>query len=457
METNLRCPHCGATLPEGSVFCFKCGSKLNTEDFDLSSLQEPVTTPVEPTESDTELQDQNIPIDDLLGQTHVINSLMSELDEIVKGVGDIPPVTPSVKPVEEEKEEPVLQVNTEKEEDATSPFAWEIPAFKSSVPEEPVIEENTIETSEPVKEPALKQEFETDSRTYSRAARHRQYETDPYLNETGTTPTQDEQSVAPPIKKEEKKKKKKSFFFEDEDDDEDYDDYEEDDRYDDEDFEDEYKEHHVWPIVLGIILLIIVGGSVFLCIKKPAIINKGIDTVNTLLHTDFNHIGESDEPEETAIPTLTPEPTVDTTIYDDEYPYFSFVASAYSSFYREYIDCYNAGDISTLSHVTDDLRANITDRYTTYNTGLGFKSNFIYIDLMSYQSQMLDDGYYEITFHTYQENDCWQLSDNTAVDNNPTMSVAMHYDPITGDYYFTLMDIVSDAALSNSMVDVTEW
>ena len=30
METTKRCPHCGATLPEGSIYCYKCGTKIET-------------------------------------------------------------------------------------------------------------------------------------------------------------------------------------------------------------------------------------------------------------------------------------------------------------------------------------------------------------------------------------------------------------------------------------------
>lgn len=130
METTKRCPHCGATLPEGSLYCFKCGTKLeilDDSDINYSQFANNANTSVDP-------QDQNIPIDDLLGQTHVINSLMSELDDIVKGDGTDLPVMPSVKQVKDEEpvmpstpvEKPAKQVNKVEE---TSPFAWEIPSF----------------------------------------------------------------------------------------------------------------------------------------------------------------------------------------------------------------------------------------------------------------------------------------------------------------------------------------
>ena len=95
METTKRCPHCGATLPEGSIYCYKCGTKIETPA-DIPDYSQLVDN------TSNNPQDQNIPIDDLLGQTHVINSLMSELDSIVNGDDFDTPVTPSVKPANED-------------------------------------------------------------------------------------------------------------------------------------------------------------------------------------------------------------------------------------------------------------------------------------------------------------------------------------------------------------------
>ena len=129
METTKRCPHCGATLPEGSIYCYKCGTKIETPA-DIPDYSQLVDN------TSTNPQDQNIPIDDLLGQTHVINSLMSELDSIVNGDDFDTPVTPSVKPANEDTATHDVPINTSmnhaeeadssKDEDSntdTNPFA----------------------------------------------------------------------------------------------------------------------------------------------------------------------------------------------------------------------------------------------------------------------------------------------------------------------------------------------
>ena len=479
METTKRCPHCGATLPEGSLYCFKCGTKLET--FDDSDINYSQFT--DHTNSSVDPQDQNIPIDDLLGQTHVINSLMSELDDIVKGDGSDLPVTPSVKQIKQE--EPIIHsapsakqtpVTSNKVEE-TSPFAWEIPSFSPSnssdsfeeTEEEPVQEEDTHEVPE---RPVL-----------SRSARHKRLEdTDPYDVSSPSTYDEedDEDHTVPPVKKE-KPKKRKSFFFVDDDDEEEYEEEteetptikkekvkkhksflfedEDDDEYDDEeDFEDEYEEKHIWPIVLGVILLIIVGGTVLLVFFKPDIINKGIDGVNNIFHTEIKHLGATEEPLETITPvTPTPE-AIDTTIYDADHNYFSSVSHLYVSFYGEYINAYNSGDIQSLNHVTDSLKAEIQDRYTNYNSGLGFESKYTYVDLDSYViSDVQDDGYYNISFNTYQENRCWDKETNEEKDNNPTMAISMRYNPETGDYYLSAMKIDSGVVLGTNMIDITNW
>ena len=105
METTKRCPHCGATLPEGSIYCYKCGTKIETPA-DIPDYSQLVDN------TSNNPQDQNIPIDDLLGQTHVINSLMSELDSIVNGDDFDTPVTPSVKPANEDTATHDVPINT---------------------------------------------------------------------------------------------------------------------------------------------------------------------------------------------------------------------------------------------------------------------------------------------------------------------------------------------------------
>lgn len=475
METTKRCPHCGATLPEGSLYCFKCGTKLeilDDSDINYSQFANDANTSVDP-------QDQNIPIDDLLGQTHVINSLMSELDDIVKGDGTDLPVMPSVKQVKDEEpvmpstpvEKPAKQVNKVEE---TSPFAWEIPSFSptSNVSEE--TEEETIQedTRDVPERPVL-----------SRSARRKQLEdTDPYdVSSPSTFEDDEEDHTVPPVKKEKAKKRKSFFFMDDDDEDEEYEEEteetptikkekakkhksflfedEDDEDYDDEeDFEDEYEEKHIWPIVLGVILLIIVVGTVLLVFFKPSIINKGIDGVNNIFHTEIKHLGATEEPLETITPvTPTPE-AIDTTIYDAEHNYFSSVSHLYVSFYAEYINAYNTGDIQSLNHVTDSLKAEIQDRYTNYNSGLGFESQYTYVDLDSYViSDVQEDGYYNISFNTYQENRCWDKETNEEKDNNPTMAISMRYNPETGDYYLSAMKIDSGVVLGTNMIDITNW
>lgn len=491
METTKRCPHCGATLPEGSLFCYKCGTKLETPTTDTTTDYSEI---LNDQKAPTSAQDENIPIDELLGQTHVINSLMSELDEIVKGDGSDLPVTPSVKHIQQE-DEPVMSkpmpeapVKTSKPEskvnkvENTSPFAWEIPSFTSSTDVIEDTAEDTIEDERPQENPAVEQ---PERKVLSRAARRKQLEdTDPYDVSSPSTYTEEDEEdhTVPPVKKE--KKKKKSFLFEnddddDEDDDEDYeeerpsrslkkekkksflfeDEDDDDEDYDeDEDFEDEYEEKHIWPVVVGLILLIIVVGTVFLIMFKPAVINKGIDGINGIFHTEIKHLGATEEPLETITPvTPTPE-VIDTTIYDADHNYFSSVASLYASFYKEYIDAYNSGDIQSLNHVTDSLRAEIQDRYTNYNSGLGFEAQFTYIDLDSYViSEVQEDGYYNVSFNTYQENKCWDKETNEEKDNNPTMAISIRYNPETGDYYLSSMKIDGGIVLGTNMIDVTNW
>ncbi len=477
METTNRCPHCGATLPEGSLYCFKCGTKLeilDDSDINYSQFTDHTNASVDP-------QDQNIPIDDLLGQTHVINSLMSELDDIVKGDGSDLPVTPSVKQVKQD--EPIISsapiqktTPTTNKVEETSPFAWEIPSFSPTTSNE--VFEDTEE--EPVQEDTHEV---PERKVLSRSARRKQLEdTDPYdVSSPSTFEDDDEDHTVPPVKKE-KPKKRKSFFFVDDDDDEEEDDYEEttpkaikkeknkkhksflfededDEEYDDEDdFEDEYEEKHVWPIVLGVILLIIVVGTVLLVFFKPSIINKGIDGVNGIFHTEIKHIGATEEPLETITPvTPTPE-AIDTTIYDEDHSYFSSVSHLYVSFYADYINAYNSGDIQSLGHVTDSLRLEIQDRYTNYNSGLGFEAKYTYVDLDSYVvSEVQEDGYYNISFNTYQENRCWDKETNEEKDNNPTMAISMRYNPETGDYYLSAMKIDGSVVLGTNMIDITNW
>ena len=485
METTKRCPHCGATLPEGSLFCYKCGTKLETPTTDTipdySKILNNQTTP-------TSAQDENIPIDDLLGQTHVINSLMSELDEIVKGDGSDLPVTPSVKPIQQDdeiamsKSIPETPVKSSKPEvkvnkvENTSPFAWEIPSFTSSTD----TIEDTVEDTTEEEIPQEKTAVEPERKVLSRATRRKQLEdTDPYdVSSTSSYIEDEEDHTVPPIKKE-KKKKKKSFLFEDDDEDEDEDeeerqsrslkkekkksflfedDEDEEDYDEDEDFEDEYEEKHIWPVVVGLILLIIVVGTVFLIMFKPAVINKGIDGINGIFHTEIKHLGATEEPLETITP-VTPTPdAIDTTIYDANHNYFSAISHLYTSFYKEYIDAYNSGDIQSLNHVTDSLRAEIQDRYTNYNSGLGFEALFTYIDLDSYViSDVQEDGYYNVSFNTYQENKCWDKETNEEKDNNPTMAISIRYNPETGDYYLSSMKIDGGIVLGTNMIDVTNW
>ena len=458
METTKRCPHCGATLPEGSIYCYKCGTKIETPA-DIPDYSQLVDN------TSTNPQDQNIPIDDLLGQTHVINSLMSELDSIVNGDDFDTPVTPSVKPANEDTATHDVPINTSmnhteganssKEEDSntdTNPFAWEIPSFNpsSSSSQADTFQENTIESTQEETKPV------EERKPLSRAARHRHVIDDTestITTESNFDEDDEEEKKAPAIKKE--KKKKKSFLFDDEDEDYDDDDYDDED----EDFEDEYAEKHVWPIVLGIILLVVVVTSVLLVLFKPDIVNKGIDGVNNIFNTEIKHIGATPEPLETVSPvTADPTETIDTTIYDAEHAQFSAVAHLYSSFYKEYINAYNTGDIQSLNHVSDSLKAEIQDRYTNYNSGLGFEAKFTYIDLDSYViSDIQEDGYYNISFNTYQENRCWDKETNEEKDNNPTMAVSMRYNPETGDYYLSSMKIDGSITLGNRMIDVTAW
>lgn len=457
MDTTTRCPHCGATLPEGSLFCYKCGTKIETPT-DIPDYSDLIQN------SSANVQDKNIPIDELIGQTTVMNNLMSELDDLVKGDGpDIPAA-------------PITQINVKKESVTSAPstpventpnnqnektdlFSWEIPSFNTST--NPTVEDD-VETPTSG-EPTLKEEYqeETDDKpVLSRSARHKHYNTDPYENENSEDEDTEENHTVPPIKKE-TKKKKKSFFFVDEDDDDD----EEEEDYnsksyddDDEDFEDEYAEHHIWPIVLGVILLLIVVGTVCIVKFKPDIANKGIDAINNLVGSEIKHIGATEEPVAT-IEVVTPTPeAIDTTVYDAEHAYFSTIAHNYVEFYKEYIDAYNSGDIQSLNHVTDSLKAEIQDRYTQYNSGLGFESLYTYIDLDTYViSELQDDGYYNVSFNAYQENKCWNKETNEEQSNNPTMSISIRYNSETGDYYLNQMLIDNTIVLGNNVVDVTEW
>ena len=319
----------------------------------------------------------------------------------------------------------------------------------SSSSQADTFQENTIESTQEETKPV------EERKPLSRAARHRHVldDTESTITTESNFDEDEEEKKAPAIKKE--KKKKKSFLFDEEDEDYDDDDYDDED----EDFEDEYAEKHVWPIVLGIILLVVVVTSVLLVLFKPDIVNKGIDGVNNIFNTEIKHIGATPEPLETVSPvTADPTETIDTTIYDAEHAQFSAVAHLYSSFYKEYINAYNTGDIQSLNHVSDSLKAEIQDRYTNYNSGLGFEAKFTYIDLDSYViSDLQEDGYYNISFNTYQENRCWDKETNEEKDNNPTMAVSMRYNPETGDYYLSSMKIDSSITLGNRTIDVTTW
>ena len=215
METTKRCPHCGATLPEGSIYCYKCGTKIETPA-DIPDYSQLVDN------TSTNPQDQNIPIDDLLGQTHVINSLMSELDSIVNGDDFDTPVTPSVKPANEDTATHDVPINTSmnrteeadssKDEDSntdTNPFAWEIPSFNpsSSSSQADTFQENTIESTQEETKPV------EERKPLSRAARHRQVidDTESTITTESNFDEDEEDKKAPAIKKE--KKKKKSFLF----------------------------------------------------------------------------------------------------------------------------------------------------------------------------------------------------------------------------------------------------
>ena len=92
------------------------------------------------------------------------------------------------------------------------------------------------------------------------------------------------------------------------------------------------------------------------------------------------------------------------------------------------------------------------------NNSLGFEAKFTYIDLDSYViSDLQEDGYYNISFNTYQENRCWDKETNEEKYNNPTMAVSMRYNPETGDYYLSSMKIDGSITLGNRMIDVTAW
>ena len=65
MDTTTRCPHCGAALPEGSLFCYKCGTKIETPT-DIPDYSDLIQN------SSANVQDKNIPIDELIGQTTVM-------------------------------------------------------------------------------------------------------------------------------------------------------------------------------------------------------------------------------------------------------------------------------------------------------------------------------------------------------------------------------------------------
>ena len=169
-------------------------------------------------------------------------------------------------------------------------------------------------------------------------------------------------------------------------------------------------------------------------------------------------------PEETEAPVLTAAPETaaaetPAAAVDDDPTHFDTVARDFAQFYRAYLEGTNNGDMSSLSNVTDDLRTALQARVNGVNSGYRFSNRKIYIDRTTYELDPTadSDGYYLVKLYALAENDCTKLSDNSYIDNKPTIAASIRFNPETNDWYATAFQVIEAFSVEgHELVEVTE-
>ncbi len=115
--------------------------------------------------------------------------------------------------------------------------------------------------------------------------------------------------------------------------------------------------------------------------------------------------------------------------------------------------------MSSLSNVTDDLRTVLQARVNGVNSGYRFSNRKIYIDRTTYELDPTadSDGYYLVKLYALAENDCTKLSDNSYIDNKPTIAASIRFNPETNDWYATAFQVIEAFSVEgHELVEVTE-
>ena len=362
MSSKLYCSNCGAELPEGAVFCFKCGVRVLAQPNQPMITRESMTAAgnIEPNLNMEDKYSTDDSIDmslttilrDLEGITasdnpssypnakryketpfsytdpeKPLSSLIPDLEEDDSGLGielEEPatkqPIrqtlsierlrtSETTKKTESTKVETVQnQVQTD-----TDPWPWEIPAFTNTDESAfPALDNRSTPASLPQDD-----EFDIPQNTVPsrvKKAQTQQELDDPYLNRTGTFSPESTGTVPP--EKPTRVRKNYDDFDDEEDEEEEFVPkktkkkqqqkhykYDDEDDFDD---EDEYNDPKRWPIILLAVVILIVVLFTALYFLKPSILNRGIDAINSVSGSTLHHIGESDD-EPASVITAEPE------------------------------------------------------------------------------------------------------------------------------------------------------
>ncbi len=220
------------------------------------------------------------------------------------------------------------------------------------------------------------------------------------------------------------------------------------------------KKRSTTPLIILILILLAMLGVIlyFLFFRGDDGVSPAAAPVQTMTAEPTQEPTPEPTPEATEEPEPTPEETPAAVVPADDPDYFNTVSKGFMQLYRDYLDGTNNGDMSSLNHVSTDLKTVLQGRVTGVNSGYRFKNRTFFVDRTSYQlgTTADGDGYYPISFYAKAENDCTRLSDNVYIDNRPIISVNLRFNPTTGEWYATGFQVTEGVSLDgHELVEIT--